>query len=97
MFPITVMKAMILSLRIVRSNRTSEARRGERGGGLLERPAVNLQTETPCGNGVGQESSNFTAQLCLVAALESLSLSPLDFLLSSVPRLLSTSSVLYIA
>lgn len=60
----------------------------------MERPAVNLQTETPCGNGAGQESSNFTAQLCLVAALESLSLSPLDFLLSSVSRLLSTSSVL---
>lgn len=39
-------------------------RQGEWEGGLLERPVVNLQTEPLSGSGAGQESSDFTAQLC---------------------------------
>lgn len=40
------------------------------GGGLLKRPAVNLQTANQSGNGMGQEASNFTAQLHLVIAVK---------------------------
>lgn len=40
------------------------------GGGLLKRPAVNLQTANQSGNGMGQEASNFTAQLYLVIAVK---------------------------
>lgn len=49
------------------------------GGGLLEGPAVNLQTATQSGNGMGQEASNLTAQLHLVIALKLISLSPFQF------------------
>lgn len=56
--------------------------RSEQGGGLLESPAVNLQTASQSGNDVRQESSNLTAQLHLVIALRFISLSPISIALT---------------
>lgn len=96
MFPITVMNVTILSLRAVavedeevgsrwlRIRGKGWWKQGELGGGLLESPAVNLQTASQSGNDVRQESSNLTAQLHLVIVLWLISHSTFQLLLPAV-------------
>lgn len=80
MLPIMVMHVVVLSLQAVveiqvaRRKRMLEARQ-------VGRAAVNLQTTSQSGNGVGQEASNLTTQVHLVIALKLISLSPFEFFL----------------
>lgn len=60
------------------------------GGGLLERPAVNLQTATQSGIGTGQEARNLTAQLHLVSTFPPPAVSSVPSLLTK-PLFLSMS------